>query len=383
MLVPPHGGSLINRVATGEAREIAKEKAKSIKLIRVSIEKLKEIQNIAHGVFSPLKGFLTREEITSVIETNRMLSGEYWTIPILLSVSEQDSRGIEIGETVAIGGHDGRAFAIMEIEDVFTIEKEAIAKSVFGTLDNAHPGVAKLFSSDPVHLGGAITLFDDIPMDYAVFYKTPEQTRQLFEANGWSTVVAFQTRNPPHRAHEYLQKTALEICDGLFINPVIGQKKSGDFTDSVILQSYKTLIDLFYPMDRVLLSILPWEMRYAGPKEAIFHAIVRKNFGCSHHIIGRDHAGVGSYYDSFAAQKIFEEFPGLGIAPLCFENSFYCTMCQNMGTMKTCPHDSSARLNPSGTKIRSIVTEGAKIHSGIMRPEIADILSGANSPFVE
>jgi sulfate adenylyltransferase len=205
----------------------------------------------------------------------------------------------------------------------------------------------------------------------------------LFQQKGWDTVVAFQTRNPPHRAHEYIQKCALEICDGLFINPVIGRKKAGDFTDELILKAYQTLIDDFYPQDRVVMSILPWQMRYAGPKEAIFHAIVRKNFGCTHHIIGRDHAGVGDYYDTYAAHRIFADFPDLEIQPLFFEHSFYCQACENMATAKTCPHDKGSWLSPSGTKIRGIITEGAEVAAEIMRPEIAKVLVGEGHPFVE
>jgi len=211
----------------------------------------------------------------------------------------------------------------------------------------------------------------------------PREVRRLLAQRGWARVVAFQTRNPPHRAHEYIQKCALEICDGLFINPVIGKKKSGDFTDDVILKAYQTLIDDFYPPDRVVMSILPWQMRYAGPKEAIFHAIVRKNFGCTHHIIGRDHAGVGDYYDTYAAHRIFADFPDLGIQPLFFEHSFYCQACENMATAKTCPHDKSSWLSPSGTKIRAIITEGVQVAPEITRSEIAKVLASEERPFVE
>jgi sulfate adenylyltransferase len=273
--------------------------------------------------------------------------------------------------------------ALLHLEEKYRYDKGAIAKGVFGTDDQKHPGVHKLFSLPQTFLAGAVDLIEDLRAPYERYHLSPQETRYLFGQKGWNTVAAFQTRNPPHRAHEYIQKCALEICDGLFINPVIGPKKPGDFTDDLILRSYQTLIDQFYPQDRVVMSILPWQMRYAGPKEAIFHAIVRKNFGCSHHIIGRDHAGVGNYYDAYAAHRIFEDYPDLDIKPLFFENSFYCQACGNMATSKTCPHDQSAWLSPSGTKIRGIITEGAQVAPEIMRPEIAQVLSGDAHPFVE
>jgi sulfate adenylyltransferase len=279
---------------------------------------------------------------------------------------------------------DGSApLALLHVEEKYQFDKRKIAKGVFGTDDEKHPGVQRLFGLPDVFLAGPVDLLEDIRNPYQQYNLSPKETRYLFRQKGWTTVVAFQTRNPPHRAHEYIQKCALEICDGLFINPVIGKKKRGDFTDQIILQAYQTLIDGFYPSERVVMSILPWQMRYAGPKEAIFHAIVRKNFGCTHHIIGRDHAGVGDYYDTYAAHRVFDDFPDLGIQPLFFEHSFYCQSCQNMATAKTCPHEKSSWLSPSGTKIRGIITEGAEVAPEIMRPEIAKVLAVADRPFVE
>lgn len=382
MLVEPHGGKLIDKVVPLSKREQTRERAAKLITVKLSNEKLMEVQNIAHGVFSPLEGFFTSAQLLSVARTNKLPTGLYWTIPILLPIPNAISDSIKVGQEVALADSQNRAVAVMTVEDRFTFDKQEIARSVFGTDDPAHPGVKALTDDANTYIGGPLQLFEVIDTGFNELYKTPQQTRALFETMGWNTVVAFQTRNPPHRAHEYLQKCALELCDGLFINPVIGRKKVGDFTDELILAAYHQLITEFYPAKRVVMSILPWEMRYAGPKEAIFHGIVRKNFGCSHHIIGRDHAGVGDYYDSFAAHRIFQHFPGLGIEPMFFDNSFYCTRCGNMGTTKTCPHPDEFRLNPAGRKIRAIITEGATVAPEVMRPEIAQILSSSKNPFV-
>ncbi|MBN2054582.1 sulfate adenylyltransferase [bacterium] len=383
MLVEPHGGRLIDRMVPEERRDEVMAHAATLRTVVLSSEKLKELQNIAHGVFSPLEGFFTSDEVASVIAHDTLPGGVYWTIPILLPVPPETAEEINAGDEIALAGPDGIAVAVMKINDKFGFDKQAAARAVFGTDDPAHPGVAALMEESDIYVGGPIDLFTIIDTGYNNQYLTPRQMRKLFEDRGWERVVAFQTRNPPHRAHEYLQKCALETCDGLFINPVIGRKKSGDFTDDLILEAYQVLIDKFYPGDRVVMSILPWEMRYAGPKEAIFHCIVRKNFGCSHHIIGRDHAGVGDYYDTFAAHHIFAHFPGLGIEPMLFDHSFYCLDCQNMGTVKTCPHGNDRHLNPAGRRIRAVITEGAAIDAEVMRPEIARILASSPDSFVK
>ncbi len=382
MPVQPHGGRLVDRIVPESRRGEYAERARELPFLALSEEKLKEVHNIAHGVFSPLEGFMTSEMLAGVLADDHLPSGEVWTIPILLDVPDEFAQRVEPGMEIALGGAGGDPVAIMRVEDCFDFDKERAAAWVFGTTDPAHPGVARLMGTPRYHLGGPIEMFKEPEMAYAEYFLPPRRTREIFAENGWRTVAAFQTRNPPHRAHEYLQKCALEICDGLFINPVIGQKKSGDFTDDVILAAYEELISKFYPPKRVLLSTLPWEMRYAGPKEAIFHAIVRKNFGCTHHIIGRDHAGVGSCYGTYAAQEIFDRFPDLGIEAMKFEHAFFSKICGNMGTSKTCPDGPETRINPSGTKIRAIVTEGAEVAPEIMRPEIARILASAENPFV-
>jgi sulfate adenylyltransferase len=383
MSLPPHGGKLVYRVLSTEERTEAMSRVPGMPKLIVSGETVSEIQNLTRGVFSPLEGFLNRREVLSVAADGHLTNGLPWTIPILLAADDEGAAAFREGQTIVLTGKGENPIALLHVEEKFRLDKTAIARGVFGTDDHKHPGVQALFACPETFLAGDVDLLEDIRFPYERYHLTPQETRYLFQQKGWDTVVAFQTRNPPHRAHEYIQKCALEICDGLFINPVIGRKKAGDFTDDLILKSYQKLIDDFYPQDRVVMSILPWQMRYAGPKEAIFHAIVRKNFGCTHHIIGRDHAGVGDYYDTYAAHRIFSDFPDLGIKPLFFDHSFFCQRCANMATAKTCPHDKGSWLSPSGTKIRGIITEGAEVAAEIMRPEIARVLMAEDQPFVE
>jgi sulfate adenylyltransferase len=379
-MIQPHGGKLINRIANENTKEQLTTEAREMQSLKITKDALTDLQNIAHGVFSPLEGFFFHEDMDGVVKGDALANGLPWSIPITLSAEEVTFKE---GETIVLEEETNGRIATMDVEDLFTYDKNDIANTVFGTTDLDHPGVNKLFSEGKKFIGGKINLIKDIEFPYMDHYLSPEKTRAKFADLGWKTVVAFQTRNPPHRAHEYIQKCALEIVDGLFINPVIGKKKVGDFTDDLILDAYGAALSGFYPDDRAFMSILPWEMRYAGPKEAIFHCIVRKNFGCTHHIIGRDHAGVGNYYDTYAAHRIFDDYAELGIQPLFFEHSFYCTKCGNMGTSKTCSHGKADWLSPSGTKIRGIVTEGADIDPYIMRPEVAGILKNATQPFVE
>ncbi len=383
MLIEPHGGKLIDRILSADEASEARAELSGRPQLTVDLDTISEIQNIARGVFSPLQGFLNSAELESVVTEGHLTNGLAWTIPILLMVEDAQVDGLKEGHIAALVDASGSPFAQLHMEEKYRYDKSRIARGVFGTEDQNHPGVRRLLSLPDTLLAGAIDLLEDMRAPYERYHLSPKETCYLFGQKEWNTVVAFQTRNPPHRAHEYIQKCALEICDGLFINPVIGRKKPGDFTDGLILKAYQTLIDDFYPKNRVVMSILPWQMRYAGPKEAIFHAIVRKNFGCTHHIIGRDHAGVGDYYDTYAAHRIFDHFPDLGIEPLFFEHSFYCQACENMATAKTCPHDKGMWLSPSGTKIRGIITEGAEVAPEIMRPEIARVLVAEDQPFVE
>ena len=379
-MIEPHGGKLVNRQMDDQRKERMLSEVGEIPSLMISPDNITDLQNIAHGVFSPLEGFFCRSDMDSVVKSDRLSNDLPWSIPICLTVEEAAFRE---GETIALVNAEDLPIATMDIEDIYGYDKDDIARTVYGTTDRDHPGVFKLHNEGSTFIGGRIELVQDVDFPFREHYLPPEKTRGHFEKMGWKTVVAFQTRNPPHRAHEFIQKCALEIVDGLFVNPVIGKKKPGDFTDDLILNAYRTALNGFYPESRAFMSILPWEMRYAGPKEAIFHCIVRKNFGCTHHIIGRDHAGVGNYYDTYAAHRIFEDFPDLGIQPLFFEHSFYCTKCGNMATSKTCPHTKEDWLSPSGTKIRGIVTEGADIDPYIMRPEVAQVLKSADRPFVK
>jgi sulfate adenylyltransferase len=272
----------------------------------------------------------------------------------------------------------------MEVQEKYAYDRTKEAREVYRTTEDAHPGVARIYAQGEVLLGGPISVLDQpLERELPELRYTPAQTRRMFASNGWRRIVGFQTRNPIHRAHEYIQKAALEIVDGLFVHPLVGDTKSDDIPADVRIKSYEAVLRDYYPADRVLLAAFPAAMRYAGPREAIFHAIVRKNFGCTHHIIGRDHAGVGDYYDTYAAHRIFADFPDLGIEPLFFEHSFWCRDCGNMGTSKTCPHDKGSWLSPSGTKIRGIITEGAEVVPEIMRPEIARVLTSQDHPFVD
>jgi len=382
-MLKPHGGSLINRVLNPQRAAQMAEEAAEMSRLRVGPDTISDLNNIARGVFSPLTGFNTRDDLDSIVRHDSLSTGLPWTIPILLGIDDDFSGQVKEGEDIVLLGRDtDEPVAIMNVADRYQYDRSLIAEAVFGTTDDAHPGVKKIYSIPHTLIGGNIDLIRQKESPYEKYNLSPSETRYLFKQKGWKTVVGFQTRNPPHRAHEYLQKCALEICDGLFINPVIGKKKPGDFTDDLILRAYEKQLELFYPGNRAVMSILPFEMRYAGPKEAIFHAIARKNFGCTHFIVGRDHAGVGDYYDTYAAHRIFEDFDFLGIQPLFFDHSFYCKTCGGMGTTKTCPHDKTVRLNPSGTLIRAVVTEKADIDPHVMRPEIAEVLKNEEDPFV-
>ena len=378
MKAKPHGGKLVNRVAAKGKDRV--EEAKRLPQVALTKELAKELQNIAHGVFSPLEGFLTGADYASVLNKGRLATDIPWTIPIVLDVSPDN--GVKAGNDAALVD-EGKPVAIMHVEDIYQYDKEELAQKTFGTTDPGHPGVAKVHSMKELLVGGKIDLIDEPQIPFAEYYLKPEATRCLFAERGWETVVAFQTRNIPHVGHEYLQKTALTFTDGLFINPVIGKKKSGDFKDELILQTYQALIDNYYPEDRVFMSILPMEMRYAGPREAIFHAIIRKNFGCTHFIVGRDHAGVGNYYSPYAAQEVFKEFPDLGITPMFFKSFSYCRKCLSVVNEKTCPHGEQERVNFSGTNIRERLLRKEVPPKEIVRPEISKIILEWENPYVE
>ena len=382
-MIQPHGGKLVDRVLKGKAKEEALARAGRLRRLVLDAELISDVENIATGVYSPLQGFLGEADLRSVLETSRLRSDDAWTIPIVLDVDRKTADGLKKGEEVLLASENGRPLAILHLEEKYGFDKGETAEKVFGTRDAAHPGVAKVIAMKDVLLAGPIDLIEVTPTPFDRWKLTPKETRVLFEAKGWRTVVGFQTRNTPHIGHEYVQKAALTFVDGLFINPVIGRKKKGDFKDEVILASYEEAIRRYYIKERTVMAILQMEMRYAGPKEAIHHAIIRKNFGCTHIIIGRDHAGVGSYYAPFAAQEVFEDFPDLGIVPMFFRSFSYCRTCGSVVNEKICPHPPAEHIQFSGTKIRDLLVKGECPPPELMRPEVAKVIMAFEDPFNE
>jgi sulfate adenylyltransferase len=354
--------------------------AKAPELPRVDVDErtAADLELLGNGGFSPLTGFLGKADYDAVVERMHLASGEPWSIPITLAVTSELAKSLK-GDQIALW-HTGRPVAVMTVTERFPYDRAREAKHVFRTEDVAHPGVAALMRQGDVLLGGPVEVIAaDINTTFAAHRRTPAQTRAEFAKRGWKRIVAFQTRNPIHRAHEYLTKCALEMCDGLMIHPLVGETKGDDVPAAVRMRCYETLVAHHYPKDRVLLSVFPAAMRYAGPREAIFHALVRRNYGVTHFIVGRDHAGVGNYYGTYDAQKIFDEFADgeLGIQPIFFEHTFYCRDCGWMASDKTCGHDPAQRIAPSGTKVREMLRNGEAPPAEFSRPEVAKILIDA------
>ncbi|MBI3021064.1 MAG: sulfate adenylyltransferase [Candidatus Omnitrophica bacterium] len=373
-MIAPHGGTLVNRIVEGRAREALLARVGSMSRVELDAWGLSDVEMIAIGGFSPLEGFMAKTDYESVVSSRRLANGLVWTIPVVLAVSRAQAQ--ELRGDVALTA-DGSAVAILHIEDVYTPDKALEAARVFGTTDPSHPVVKRLEAIGEAYLGGRISVVNrPKPTTFLPYRLDPNDTRRIFAERGWKRVVAFQTRNPIHRAHEYLQKCALEICDGMLLHPIVGETKGDDVPAAVRMKSYEALLASYYPKDRVVLAVNPASMRYAGPREAIFHALIRKNYGCTHFIVGRDHAGVGKFYGTYDAQRIFDEFQPdeIGITPLLFENAAYCTICRGMVSSKTCPHAPEQHISLSGTKVRELLQAGTLPPPEVTRPEVAAVL---------
>lgn len=379
-LNPPHGGTLVDLyVPDAEAADFAREAAALPALTLCPVERC-DLELLAGGGFSPLTGFLNEADYLSVVERMRLWNGLIWSIPITLAVSEAVAQTLSTGRALALRDADGQLLGTLLVEDVYKIAPKREAAAVFGTTDANHPGVARLLAGESWRVGGQVqALRSPAPHPFTCTTLTPAATRAAFQERGWRTVVGFQTRNPVHRAHEYIQKVALETVDGLLLHPLVGETKADDIPADVRLRCYEVLLEYYYPRERVLLATLPAAMRYAGPREAVHHALIRKNHGCSHFIVGRDHAGVGNYYGSYDAQAIFSTFqPGeIGIQPLFFENTFYCRVCGSMASSKTCPHGAEHRMTLSGTRVRELLAACEALPPEFTRAEVAAVLGGA------
>ena len=380
-LIAPHGGTLINRNAPADQRAALQAKAQGLKNLTLTPREVSDLRLIAVGAFSPIEGFMTRRDYESVVSSMRLDSGHIWSIPITLSITVDEAKEIKEGDDVYLTDAANSIKAILHVQEIFPYDKSREAQEVYRTTEEAHPGVEAMYQQDELLVGGPVTVLEASGSnEFTGFDLNPSATRAAFAEKGWRTVVGFQTRNPVHRAHEYIQKSAMEIVDGLLLHPLVGETKAGDIPADVRMACYKALLEGYYPQNRVVLSVLPAAMRYAGPREAVFHAMVRKNYGCTHFIVGRDHAGVGTYYGTYDAQDLLRQFPAadLGITPLYFDNSFFCRSCGNMATEKTCPHAPDARVSLSGTAVREMLTKGEVPPMEFTRPEVAEILIKAS-----
>lgn len=382
-LITPHGGKLIDREVRGAEREALLRAAAILPSVTVNARAEADLELIAIGALSPLEGFLGEADYLSVRDNRRLANGLVWSIPITLSATADERARLNVGQDVTLKTRAGQVIAVLHLAEIYSYDKQREAEAVYGTAEDKHPGVQVLYSQGEFLLGGKVSVLDHPNgNEFKQYRRTPAETRALFAEKGWQRIVAFQTRNPVHRAHEYIQKCAMETVDGLLLHPIVGETKADDIPADVRLRAYEAILENYYPADRTVLSVLPAAMRYAGPREAIFHATIRKNYGCSHFIVGRDHAGVGNYYGTYDAQKIFGDFTSeeIGITPMFFDNTFYCRKCDGMASLKTCPHDVSHHVSLSGTKVREMLANGEIPPPEFTRKEVAEVLIAALRP---
>ena len=375
--IAAHGGRLINRELTGVEREALLEQAPAMPRLTLKAREISDLEMIANGAFSPLEGFMCEDDYIAVRGNKHLASGLPWTIPVTLSATDDFAATLKEGQDVALFAADDHLLGVLHLEQKYRYDKQREAERVYLTTETAHPGVAALYEQGDWLLGGKVSLLNR-PRNprFPAYRLDPQQTREAFKKKGWHRVVAFQTRNPIHRAHEYIIKCALEVVDGLLLHPLVGETKSDDIPADVRMNCYEAMLEHYFPRTRTMLAVHPAAMRYAGPREAIFHAIIRKNYGCTHFIVGRDHAGVGSYYGTYDAHYIFNEFDAeqLAITPMFFDHSFYCRRCDAMASNKTCPHDSTEHVSLSGTRVRELLAQGEMPPREFSRPEVASIL---------
>jgi len=375
-MIEPHGGDLVDRVVERAESSTAPDGPEIV----LDDTQYKDLINLGTGRYSPLEGFMGRNDFLKVVRDRTLEDGTTWTVPIVLDVDSETASEISPSDTLGLYYPDDELVGFLDVEEVYKYDEEDTAWDLFDTDDPDHPGVAQYYDLGSFFVGGEVVVLEDYR--YNEFDLLPAESRVLFRQRDWDTVVGFQTRNAPHRAHEYLQKASLERTDGLLIQPKLGVKKNGDYRDEVIMAAYRTLIEEYYQSDRVALSVFPSKMRYAGPREAIFDAIVRKNQGCTHFVVGRDHAGVKDYYGSYEAQHVFSEIGDIGIEPVFFDYSFFCRTCDGMASERICPHDEAVRVTPSGSKIRDLLQAGDNPSEKMMRPEVVATIMEFNEVFV-
>ena len=383
IMIQPHGNTLVDRTVDSGRSEQLRESFESHPTVTLDRNLLFDFQNLARGVYSPLKGFMGRNDLRKVINDVALESGVPWPLPIVLDITTKLANEIKPGNRIGIRRPDGRPVGIIDANSVYRYNEAELCENLFGTTDQDHPGVCTIRDKHPFFVGGPIKAFPDALPRRGSHDLTPRETRVLFKKRGWDTVVGFQTRNAPHRAHEYLQKSALEHVDGVLIQPKIGEKKSDDYTNDAILRGYETLLENYYPTESVALSVFKSRMMYAGPREAVFDSIVRKNYGCTHFIVGRDHAGVGNYFDDFEAHRMFDAVGNIGIEPLYYHYAFYCTRCDGIVSEKICPHSNEYHIEPSGTELRKMLSKGEQPPPELMRPEVAKTVLSTDEVFIE